>query len=271
MPKGRRPVKTILRGEKKLPDIYRFIKDKCKEDYQSFIVYPLVEESEKLELKAAQTYYDALKQTYLKDLRLGLIHGRMSWQEKEEAMLLFLKKKFDVLVATTVIEVGIDIPDANIILINDAHRFGLSQLHQLRGRVGRGKKQAYCILVTKDSYASLNEKIDIDLEYLSSSQLERYKSAIRLQTMVKHTDGFKVAEVDLKLRGPGDIFGTKQSGFPDLKHADIITDTNIIVEAKSSAFKVIEEDPHLQNSTNIIIRKNLIEHYSDNLKYATIA
>jgi ATP-dependent DNA helicase RecG len=271
MPKGRRPVKTILRGEKKLPDIYKFMKDKCKDGYQSFIVYPLVEESEKLELKAAQTYYEALKQTYFKDLQLGLIHGRMSWQEKEEVMMLFLKKEYDILVSTTVIEVGIDIPDANIILINDAHRFGLSQLHQLRGRVGRGKKQAYCILVTKDSYVSLNEKVDINLEYLSSSQLERYRSVIRLKTMVKYNDGFEIAEVDLKLRGPGDIFGTKQSGFPDLKHADIVTDINLVVEAKSAAFKVIKEDPHLQLPPNICVRENLLEHYSDNLKYAAIA
>jgi ATP-dependent DNA helicase RecG len=195
----------------------------------------------------------------------------MSWQEKEEAMMLFLKKEFDVLVSTTVIEVGIDIPDANIILINDAHRFGLSQLHQLRGRVGRGKKQAYCILVTKDSFASLNEKLNIDLEYLSSSQLERFKSAIRLKTMVKHNDGFEIAEVDLKLRGPGDIFGTRQSGIPDLKHADIISDTDLIIEAKSAAFKVIGDDPHLKFPSNICIKKNLVEHYSDNLKYATVA
>ena len=148
MPKNRKPIKTVLRGEKKLPEIYKFIVDKSKEGYQSFIVYPLVEESEKLELKAATDYYNLLKETYLKNLNVGLIHGRMSWLEKEEVMLLFLKKEFDVLISTTVIEVGIDIPDANIILINDAHRFGLSQLHQLRGRVGRSNKQAYCILVT---------------------------------------------------------------------------------------------------------------------------
>ena len=125
MPKNRKSIKTLLRGESNLPDIYKYIVDKRKDGYQSFIVYPLVEESEKLELKAAQTYYDELKETYFKDISLGFIHGRMSWQEKEEAMMLFLAKKYDVLIATTVIEVGIDIPDANIILINDAHRFGL--------------------------------------------------------------------------------------------------------------------------------------------------
>jgi ATP-dependent DNA helicase RecG len=131
MPKNRIPIKTVLRGDSRLPEIFKFIVDKSKEGYQTFIVYPLVEESDKLELKAAETFYEELRKTHLKNLRLGLIHGRMRWQEKEEKMLFFFKKQFDVLVSTTVIEVGIDIPDANIILINDAHRFGLSQLHQL--------------------------------------------------------------------------------------------------------------------------------------------
>ncbi len=271
LPKNRRPVKTILRGESKLPDIYKFIIDKSKVGYQSFIVYPLVEESEKLELKAAETYFNELKDGYLKDLNIGLLHGRMTWQEKEEKMLLFLAKKFDVLIATTVIEVGIDIPDANIILINDAHRFGLSQLHQLRGRVGRGGRQAFCILVTRDEPAASNSKNNLDLEYLSPSKLERYKSAIRLQTMVKHSDGFKIAETDLKLRGPGNIFGTEQSGFPELKHASIVEDANIITEAKKAAFKLIDADPHLKEESSRVVRKNLIEHYSDNLRYAKIA
>ncbi len=271
MPKNRKKIKTVLRGENKLPEIYKFIIDKQKEGIQSFIVYPLVEESEKLELKAAQTHYNELKETYLKDLNVGLIHGRMSWQEKEEVMVLFLAKKFDVLIATTVIEVGIDIPDANIILINDAHRFGLSQLHQLRGRVGRSDKQAYCILITKDEFAAYTKRNEISLEYLSSSQIEKYKSSIRMQSMVKYSDGFKLAEVDLKLRGPGDIFGTKQSGFPELKHIDITKDVNIVMQAKQEAFRLIEEDPRLEKNENKIIRINLINHYSENLKYAKIA
>ncbi|MDR3627185.1 MAG: ATP-dependent DNA helicase RecG, partial [Ignavibacteriaceae bacterium] len=182
MPRNRKTIKTLLRGESTLPDIYKYIIDKRKEGYQSFIVYPLVEESEKLELKAAQTYYNELKETHFKDISLGLIHGRMSWQEKEEAMMLFLAKKFDVLIATTVIEVGIDIPDANIILINDAHRFGLSQLHQLRGRVGRSDKQAYCILVTKDEYIAKRGIYELNLEYLSQAQLDKYKAAVRLSS-----------------------------------------------------------------------------------------
>lgn len=271
MPKNRKPIKTVLRGESKLPEIFKFIIDKKKEDYQTFVVYPLVEDSDKLELKAAETYYEELRKTHLINLRLGLIHGRMSWQEKEEKMLLFLKKEFDVLVSTTVIEVGIDIPDANIILINDAHRFGLTQLHQLRGRVGRSDKQAYCILVTKDEIVQYNIQQRLDLDYLSSAMIEKYKSAIRLQTMVKTNNGFEIAETDLKLRGPGDIFSTKQSGFPDLKYADLIHDADLINLTKNIAFNLINKDPSLESPSNKVIRKNLIKHYSDNLQYAKIA
>ncbi len=271
MPKGRRKIKTLLRGESKLPDIYKFIIEKIKDHCQTFIVYPLVEESEKLELKAAETYYHELKETYFKEINVGLIHGRMAWREKEEIMLFFLAKKFDVLIATTVIEVGIDIPDANIILINDAHRFGLSQLHQLRGRVGRSEKQAYCVLVTKDEFAASNNKNQLELDYLSPALLEKYKSRVRLQSMVGYSDGFKIAEMDLKLRGPGNIFGTEQSGFPELKHANIVEDGEFIIKAKLAAFKLIEDDPHLTNTANKAIRKNLVEHYSDNFRYAKIA
>jgi ATP-dependent DNA helicase RecG len=268
MPANRKPIKTVLRGESRLPEIFSFIVSKVKERYQVFIVYPLVEESEKLDLKDAISHFEQLKSTYLKDLSVGLIHGRMSWQEKEEVMLHFLNKKFDVLISTTVIEVGIDIPDANIILINDAHRFGLSQLHQLRGRIGRGTMQGYCILVTKDEFVHRQQRIDI--EYLSPTQMDKYKSSIRLQTMVKHLDGFKIAETDLKLRGPGDIFGIKQSGFPELKYADIITDGSLIYTAKEKAFKIIYDDPELRSPQNILIKKNLLQNYHQHLEYSRI-
>lgn len=271
MPKNRKPIKTVLRGEKKLPEIYKFIIDKSKEGYQTFIVYPLVEESEKLDLKAATNYYEELKNTYLKDLNVGLIHGRMNWREKEEMMFRFLNKEFDVLVATTVIEVGIDIPDANIILINDAHRFGLSQLHQLRGRVGRSNNQAYCILVTQDKIAAKQSANELNFEYLSPTQLENYKASVRLQSMVKYNDGFKIAEIDLKLRGPGDIFGTKQSGFPELKFINIAEDSEIIFQAKQSAFELIFSDPTLSQKKNFLVRKKLLEQYKENMIYADIA
>lgn len=270
MPKNRIPIKTIMRGESKLPDIYTFIVAKAKEGTQSFIVYPLVEESEKLELKAAQTYFNDLTKSFLQELKVGLIHGRMKWKEKEEVMFDFAARKYDVLIATTVVEVGIDIPNANIILINDSHRFGLTQLHQLRGRVGRGMEQSYCILVTKDEIIAASNKIKDNLEYLSPLQIERYKASIRLRSMAKYLDGFKIAEIDFKLRGPGDIFGIKQSGFPDLKFADITTDTDILIAAKRDAFEIVEKDPHFLMPENQIIKKNLISHYSDNLKYAKI-
>lgn len=271
MPANRKPVKTYLRGESTLPMVYQYIIDKHREGYQSFIVYPLVEESEKLELKAATTHYEELQNTYLKDLRLGLIHGQMNWQEKEDVMLRFKNKEYDVLVATTVIEVGIDIPDANIIVINDAHRFGLSQLHQLRGRVGRSQMQAYCIMITKDEMIQRAGLHRQSPDYLSESQLERNRAISRLQAMVQYTSGFDISEIDMKLRGPGDIFGTKQSGFPELKYADIIKDTDILIEAKVAAFEIIEKDPHFSSSENRLIKENLIKNYSQNFSYAKIA
>jgi ATP-dependent DNA helicase RecG len=271
MPVNRKPVKTVLRGEKKLMDVYQFVIKKSKEGYQTFLVYPLVEESEKLELKAAESYYNTLKDNYFKDLRVGLIHGRMKWQEKENIMFDFANKKYDVLVSTTVIEVGIDIPDANIIVINDAFRFGLSQLHQLRGRVGRSEKQAYCILITPDDLAIKINRFNFNFEYLSAEQIERYKSIIRLNAMLKYNSGFDLAEVDFKLRGPGDIFGTKQSGLPELKYSNIVEDANILVDAKENAFKIIGEDPLLSKEQNAIIKKTLRENFSHHIHLSNIA
>jgi ATP-dependent DNA helicase RecG len=271
MPRDRIPVKTFLRGEEKLPDIYKFIIESAAKGDQSFIVYPLVEESEKIQLKAAETLYSELKETYLKELNVGLIHGRMNWQQKEEIMFFFLQKKFDVLISTTVIEVGIDIPDANIIVINEAQRFGLSQLHQLRGRVGRGKRQAYCILVAPKESISSASRLKIDTEFLSQSQMEKFRTAVRLNTMVNHIDGFKIAETDLKLRGPGDIFGIKQSGFPELRFADLTSDTEIIIAARDAAFRIIENDPLMKQPANLLIKKHLHKYYSENLRYSDIA
>lgn len=271
MPKDRKPIKTILRGENKLPDIYEFIRSKAVNGYQTFLVYPLVEESEKVELKAAQSYFDELKDHQLKDLRLCLIHGRMNWREKEKIMFEFAAKKYDVLVSTTVIEVGIDIPDANIIVINDAFRFGLSQLHQLRGRVGRSEKQAYCILIAKDDFAVRSTQFNFNFDYLSPEQIEKNKSLIRLNSMVKHTSGFELSEIDLKLRGPGNIFGTQQSGLPELKYADIIEDTNILLTAREIAFKIINHDPQLSQPVNLLIKNTLHKNYFQHIHLVQIA
>ncbi len=270
LPKNRMPIKTALRGEHSLPDIFKFINDKHESGYQSFIVYPLVEDSEKLDLKAAEVHYSELKETLLKDLNIGLLHGRMNWKEKDETMQRFKNKEFDVLISTTVIEVGIDIPDANIIIINDAERFGLSQLHQLRGRVGRGTVQAYCILITKDELAAKTRNFNYNFDYLSKSQIEFHKSKIRLNAMVNHNSGFDLSEVDLKLRGPGDIFGKMQSGFPKLIFADLTTDQDILINAKNDAFNIIENDSKLAKKENYMIKKKLTEYYSENLQYSLI-
>lgn len=271
MPKNRKPIKTYLRGESKLNEIYDFIISKCREGNQAFLVYPLVEESEKLELKAAESYFETLRNGALKDLRVCLIHGRMNWRDKESIMLEFSRKEYDVLVSTTVIEVGIDIPDANIIVINDAFRFGLSQLHQLRGRVGRGTAQAYCLLIGKDEYVGRSNNMSFDFEYLSDSEIERHKTIIRLNAMVKLSSGFELSEIDFKLRGPGNIFGTKQSGLPDLKYSDITRDAEILSAAKEAAFGIISADFKLSLPKNEVIRKTLLEKYSENIKLSLIA
>ena len=270
LPKNRVPIKTYLRGDSKLPQIYQFTIDKIKEGFQAFIVYPLIEESEKLELKAAETHYNDLKETVFKNFNVGLIHGRMSWDEKREVMLKFANKEYDVLVSTTVIEVGIDIPNANIMIINDAHRFGLSQLHQLRGRIGRGSSQSYCILVTSENFSKQQHDESFNFDFLSDSQIQKNKTIIRLNSLVKYTSGFKLAEIDLKLRGPGDIYGTQQSGIPKFKYADLINDQKILLKAKQEAFKVVENDPKLSKEENLIMRKVIKTQYKDNYWYSNI-
>ncbi len=271
MPRDRKPIKTILRGENKLPAIFDFVKKKAAEGYQSFIVYPLVEESEKLELKAAVKHFEELQSDHLKELRVALIHGKMKWQEKENIMNEFAAGKFDVLVSTTVIEVGIDIPNANIIIINDAHRFGLSQLHQLRGRVGRGSQQAYCILVTKDEWAARSSQFNFTDEYFSPAQIEKNKASIRLNAMVKTNNGFELSEIDFKLRGPGNIFGTEQSGLPEFKHINIVEDVQLIQQAKDCAFEIINNDPELVQENNLIIKYILKEKFSSKVQLSHIA
>ena len=210
-----------------------------------------------MDLKAAEVYYEKLKSTLLKELNIGLLHGRMNWKEKDETMQRFKNKEFDVLISTTVIEVGIDIPDANIIIINDAERFGLSQLHQLRGRVGRGNKQAYCILVTKDELAAKTRSFNFNFDFLSKAQIDFHKSKIRLNAMVKHTSGFHLSEVDLKLRGPGDIFGKMQSGFPKLVFADLAEDQEILIKAKNDAFEIIENDHQIDKERKLYDKEKI--------------
>jgi len=271
MPKNRIPIKTFLRSEKKLDKIYEFITENVNKGFQAFIVYPLVEESDKIEIKAAETYFEELTNTVFSNLQVGLIHGRMKADEKQNVMELFAQKKLNILISTTVIEVGIDIPNANIMVINDAHRFGLSQLHQLRGRIGRGTEQSFCILVAPDELSKKQNDATFSFDYLSDAQIQKNKTIIRLNALVTHTSGFRLAEIDMKLRGPGDIYGLKQSGIPDFKYANLIEDQDILLNAKNTAFEIVENDPILAKDENKMIKNNIKKYYKNNLFFSNIA
>jgi ATP-dependent DNA helicase RecG len=243
MPPGRKEIVTRWTHEKNRKKLYDFIKEKIGEGDQCFIIYPLVEESEKVDLKAATEMYHHLKETVFKTEGVGLIHGRMKTEEKEEVMRAFRNKDIMVLVSTTVIEVGIDMPDATIMVIEHPERFGLAQLHQMRGRVGRGDKKSYCILFSP---------------YKISDEAKE-----RLKTIESTRDGFKIAEKDLEIRGPGEFFGTAQHGLPDLKFSNLVTDWNTLQRARRRAFDIIDEDPQLLKEENRRVRDRYIEKYRE--------
>lgn len=265
LPKDRKPIKTVLKYEEEKETVFRFVKDQIKQERQVYFVYPLIEESEKLDLKAATVHFEELQRVVFPELRLGLIHGRLPSEEKDEVMQRFKSKQIDILVATTVIEVGIDVPNASIMVIENAERFGLSQLHQLRGRVGRGSEQSYCVLLTKRWIAEGAERVGRKkVEPLLSLDQQRLAER-RLATLVDTTDGFKIAEVDLELRGPGDFFGTRQSGIPEFKVANILTDTQLLDQARADARRLIELDPRLQLPDHRLIADHLRTHFRDAL------
>ncbi|MFP4543523.1 MAG: ATP-dependent DNA helicase RecG [Candidatus Kapaibacterium sp.] len=254
-PGGRKPIITKVAFDSAREDVYNFIREKISHGNQAYIVYPLVEKSDKLELKAATEHFDFIGNDAFPGYPCGLLHGQMKAEEKDLVMEKFLNKEYKLLISTTVIEVGIDVPNATVMLIEDAERFGLSQLHQLRGRVGRGADQSYCILMTKDHFKyRIKDK---------SKRDEEQKSAvIRLRTMEATNDGFEIASVDLKLRGPGDILGTKQSGLPDFKFADIVNDGDIITLAREKAFSLINEDPSLKLPHNLAVREHFFNTFA---------
>lgn len=223
MPKGRQEIITRLVPEKKRIDAYRWIENQVMKGRQAFVICPLIDESDTLEVKSAIQEYEHLQENVFPELKVGLLHGKMKSDEKATIMEQFKENNINVLVSTSVIEVGIDVPNATIMTIEGADRFGLSQLHQFRGRVGRGEHQSYCFLFPKN--------------YSQDSQT-------RLGAMVNHSSGFKLAEIDLQLRGPGEIFGVRQSGIPDLKMASL-TDSKTISLAREAAQEIINKDPHL--------------------------
>jgi ATP-dependent DNA helicase RecG len=250
MPPGRMPIETKVFSESSRAKVYRMLEEEVKKGRQAFIVYPLVEESEKLDLKDATRMAEHLQEDVFPELRIGLLHGRMKSDEKEAIMTEFKEGRIQVLVATTVIEVGIDIPNASVMVVEHAERFGLSQLHQLRGRIGRGRYPSKCILL---------------VQYRSSEEAK-----VRLRAMEKTTDGFKIAEEDLELRGPGEFFGIRQSGLPDFRVAHIIRDTSILIEARKEAFRLVQEDPELVQPSHAGLKEILVKRWKGRMELATI-
>ncbi len=236
LPPGRMPIQTRAIFQNKQSQALDFLKQQIEKGRQGYIVFPLVEESEKIDLKNATEEFERLKNLW-PSIRWALLHGKMKSAEKEETMLAFKNREFDVLVSTTVIEVGVDVPNANIMIIEHAERFGLSQLHQLRGRVGRGEHKSFCVLIM--GYA-VNEV-----------------SKERVSFMEKSTDGFEIAEFDLKIRGPGEFLGTKQSGLVSFKIADLMKNQDILIEARTLASEILNADPTLVKAENSFIKQHL--------------
>jgi ATP-dependent DNA helicase RecG len=222
LPPGRKPIITRHVGEDQIERVWSFLKKQVEAGRQAYVVYPVIEESETQARKAAEKMYRHLSQDVFPDLRVGLLHGRMPAEDKEAVMESFKRGETQILVSTTVIEVGVDVPNATVMVIEQAERFGLAQLHQLRGRVGRGAEQSYCILVT----GALNEI-----------------SRERIRTLVESTDGFYIAEMDLKLRGPGEFFGTRQAGMPSLRVANIVRDAELLELARREATDFLASGP----------------------------
>lgn len=231
--------------ERDISKAWELVKDELNKERQCYIVYPLIEESEKLDLKAAENEHELLRKGVFKDYKVALIHGRMKGKEKEKVMSNFRKGKIRVLVATTVIEVGVDVPNATCMVIEHSERFGLAELHQLRGRLRRGKDQSYCILVSGYKISDIARE--------------------RLLVLTKETDGFKIAEKDLQFRGPGEFFGTKQSGLPELKIADPISNIKTLTKARNWAFRIIDEDSSLAKPENNVIRETFFRKYKDKM------
>ena len=239
MPPGRKEIKTIHRFDTNRLKVFQFIEDEIKKGRQVYIVYPLIEESKTLDYKDLMDGYDSISRRFpLPEYRVSIVHGKMKSADKELEMQKFAKGETQIMVATTVIEVGVNVPNASVMIVESAEKFGLSQLHQLRGRVGRGAEQSFCVLMT--SY-----KLSVD-------------ARARMETMVRTNDGFEIAEVDLRMRGPGDIMGTQQSGIIDLKLADLAKDNQLIILARDAAQKILKNDPDLTSTENLIIRKELI-------------
>jgi ATP-dependent DNA helicase RecG len=237
LPPGRIPVKTLHFAENKKKEAFRICREELAYGRQAYVIYPVIEESFALDMAGAKKMYEELKDGEFKDFKLGLIHGRMKEAEQDKAMRDFKDKKIDLLVATTVLEVGIDVPNATCMIIEHAQRFGLSQLHQLRGRIGRSNLASFCILI---------------------SSAQGAESGARIEAMVKYNDGFRISEEDLKIRGPGEFFGRRQHGLSELKIANPLTQMHLLKRAREEALALVGRDPRLQERQNMILKTELI-------------
>jgi len=234
MPPGRKPVKTHWKLPEERLKVYAGVRKLVEQGRQAYIICPLIDESDKLQVRAAEQMAEHLRKDVFPDLRVGLLHGRMRPAEKEEVMEAFRAGELDILVSTTVIEVGVDVPNAAVMVVEDADRFGLAQLHQLRGRVGRSEHQSYCVLIA-------NPK---------SEDAQR-----RLEIMTRTNNGFLIAEEDLRIRGPGEIYGTRQSGMPSFRVADLVKDMRLLEIARQEAFRLLEQDPELAHPEHQPLRE----------------
>lgn len=250
LPQGRKPIITAHRREKDRAEVYRFAHGELKKGRQIYMVYPLIEESETLDYKNLEEGYEMVFKLF-PSYRIAMVHGRLSAEDKEFAMQEFVRGEAQIMVATTVIEVGVNVPNASVMIIESAERFGLSQLHQLRGRVGRGASQSFCILLTSDKLTPDGRK--------------------RIRTMVETTDGFKISEVDMELRGPGDILGTQQSGIVDFKKLDLRLDEAIIRASKNVASNLVSQDPLLELPQNSSMRAHYLRYYRGKQKWGKIS
>jgi ATP-dependent DNA helicase RecG len=243
LPPDRIPVKTLVRSNQKIDLVYREVAKELAAGSQVYVVCPLIEESDKMDLLDAQRMHNHLSTNIFPQYSCVLLHGKMPSREKDAIMLRFKAGEIRILVSTTVIEVGLDIPNASVMIVEHAERFGLAQLHQLRGRVGRGGQQAWCYLI----------------EHFPLSNVARE----RLDTMAKTTDGFLIAEKDLHLRGPGEFFGTEQSGLPQFTFVNLVADQPMLKEAREDAFSIIAEDPLLEQEKNALIKKFYTRQFAD--------
>jgi ATP-dependent DNA helicase RecG len=240
LPPGRKPIQTVHRFDSNRLKVWKFLKDEIALGRQIYIVYPLIQESEKMDFKDLMDGYESISRDFpLPQFSISILHGKMKPADKDAEMKRFVEGKTNIMVATTVIEVGVNVPNASVMIIESAERFGLSQLHQLRGRVGRGAEQSYCILMTSHKLSS--------------------DSKTRMETMVSTNDGFEIAEVDLKLRGPGDLMGTQQSGVLNLQIADIVKDRDILMLARNYALQLLREDASMQKPEHATLRSVFIE------------